>query len=108
LGIAQLVEQADLRGTATTTLGLTSVKHSWIRGALAAIGQYVLKQTLETGKIVRDTVVKEGVRQAMHHPDALAAAMIAFLAEAKPILVALANALHAQFGWITSLLSHVL
>jgi hypothetical protein len=107
IDIAIKIEKTSNNATASITQGVTSVKHSWIRGALAAIGQYVLKQFREIGKVARDTVVKEGVTQAIQHPDKLAVAMTAFLAGAKPILMSLAEALRAQFGWIASLFSHL-
>ncbi|WP_371126085.1 Clp protease N-terminal domain-containing protein [Bradyrhizobium sp.] len=104
--IKRLDESASNLGVPVTQ-GATSVKHSWIRGALGAIGQYLLKQGREVGKVARDSAVKEGVSHLMKHPDQLFAAMVSFLAASKPILLSLAGALEAQFGWIVSLLSRL-
>jgi hypothetical protein len=110
LEIASEVRMVDKNATnarASVTQGLTSLKHSWIRGALAAMGQYVLRQVREIGKIARDTAVKEGATEVMKHPDQLVASIVSFLAESKSILLSLADTLQTQFGWIASLLHHL-
>jgi hypothetical protein len=103
----QIMDQTATNAGVSITQGAASVKHSWIRGALAAIGQYVLKQGREISKVARDAAVKESVVQVMKHPDQLVVSMVTFLAESKSILLSLANKLQAQFGWIASLLSHL-
>jgi hypothetical protein len=107
LDVAQTIEKTAANAVVEGTQGLISVKHSWIRGALAAIGQYVLKQGSDICKIARDAVVKDGIKKLIEHPDKLAAAMFAFLVDAKPILISLAEALRAQFAWIWSLFAHL-
>jgi hypothetical protein len=110
LETASDIETLDNTGTSAglgVTQGVAAVKHSWVRGALAAIGQYLLRQGREITKTARDATVKESVSQAMKHPDALLASMMSFLSQSKSALLSLADNLHAQFGWIISLLSHL-
>jgi fructose-specific phosphotransferase system component IIB len=103
----QIVDDAVSNAGVPITQGATAVKHSWTRGALAAIGQYVLRQGREITKAARDAVVKEGVSQAIKHSDQLVASMLNFLQQSKPLLLSLADALQSQFGWIISLLAHL-
>jgi len=87
----------------TSTRGEISTKHSWIRGALASIGQYIFKHASDTLKVARDATVKEAVSHFFKNSDQLSAAINAFLAAAKPALLTLAHNLQSTFGWITSL-----
>lgn len=103
--IQHIEAQAD--SGSLSTRGAISAKHSWLRGALSSIGQYVLKQFEGVTKIARDAAVKETVSQAVKNPDQLAGAIIAFLQSAKPQLLMLAENLRGAFGWIVSLLSHL-
>jgi hypothetical protein len=103
----QMIDQTATKIGVPITQGAASVKHSWIRGALAAIGQYVLRQGREISKAARDATVKESVAQLMKNPDQLIVSMVTFLAKSKSILLSLADMLHAQFGWIASLLSNL-
>ena len=91
------VKRGDLptRDKAVSGLGL-----AWLRGALATMGQQVLKglkaMPEESGKAVAQALVARG--------DVLLGAIVTFLAQAARELVALAAAQPQAFSWLSHLL----
>jgi hypothetical protein len=87
----------------TPTQGEIAVTHSWVRGALASIGNYLLKQAGESMKVLRDALIKESVS----HPDKLTMAIAEFLRNGKEVFLSLAHSFQSTFGWLETLLSHL-
>ena len=83
----------------------TSAKHRWLRGALAAMGSYILSQTKKISAVARDSLVKEGVSSVLSNHDKLSGYIISFLSNNKDQLQVIATALKTGFGWLTALLS---
>lgn len=98
--IRKLNKQETKSGLAPSE-GTTAIKHSWLRGALGSIGQFLLQQTKESAKVARDEAIKEGVKNQV----ALRQSILEFIFDAKNLLSSIAEKLPAAFGWITSLLT---
>jgi hypothetical protein len=104
LEIKELSEQEKNAGHSPSE-GTTSIKHSWLRGALASIGRYLVGETKEAGKIVRDEALKEEKKEILKDPDQLKKAIMKFLESSRDTLSFLADKLPSSFGWITFLFS---
>jgi hypothetical protein len=87
------------------TQGTAATKHSWLRGALASIGQYLVRQTKEGTKVARDTVIKEKVSEVLKNPNRLTSSILKFIDDAKDALLSLAEKFPSAFGWISFLMS---
>ena len=85
--------------------GTTAIKHSWLRGSLAALGRHILGQTKDSAKIVRDEALKEGTKAIIKDPDKLTKSIMSFLENSKDTLSILAEKLPSSFGWIGFLFS---
>lgn len=83
----------------------SAIKHSWLRGALASIGHHLLRQSKESGKVARDTAIKEEVAGLLKDRSRLTTSVLEFLNEAKDSLLSIGEKLPSAFGWISALLS---
>lgn len=102
-GLTQEIKAAsDLEAAAggPPSQGTIAIKHGWLRGALASIGQYLLKQIRESAKVARDGAIKAATSELVKHPDALTAAILTFLDKGKDALLVLAHKLPSVFGWL--------
>lgn len=101
----EIARLSDLDNMSTMpSRGVESMKHAWLRGALASMGQYVLTQTKKIAAAARDAATKELVSAATRNSDRLLGSIIVFFEGAKTQLLTLADTLTHSFGWIRSLL----
>jgi len=104
--IKQLNDQESaVVASSPPTLAATATKHSWLRGSLAAIGQFFLDHTKELIKQTRDALAKHAAGIIITGSLTLAGAISTFLVNASQYLLELSQKLQATFGWIESLLS---
>ncbi len=101
----KLIDDLEKSTGQTPTQGTSAIKHSWLRGALASIGQYLLRQSKESAKVARDVIVKEEVAIVLKDRTQLTASIMEFIKEAKDSLLSMGERLPATFGWISALLS---
>jgi hypothetical protein len=101
----KLIDDLEKSTGQTPTQGTSAIKHSWLRGALASIGQYLLRQSKESAKVARDAVVKEEVTVLLKDRTRLTASILEFLREARDSLLSMGERLPSTFGWISALLS---
>jgi hypothetical protein len=100
-GVLELQSSID---ETTPTRAVVATKHGWLRGALAAIGHYILGQAKSVTKVARDSLIKEAIAQAFKDPKNLFFAIAGFLISAQNALIHLAEKLPISFGWILDLL----
>jgi hypothetical protein len=79
---------------------IVAVKHGWLRGALAAIGRYILKKGAEFTKVIRDGIIGGAAFEVAKQPESLVAAIFVFLVKARTALLQPADAFPATFGWL--------
>jgi hypothetical protein len=104
--ITREIQAADAEERSAAKLpsqGITAAKHGWVRGILAAIGNYLLEQVKAAINVARDATIKEKIAQAAKD-GGLAAAVLSFLAKIHHELLAASDRLEATFGWLRHLL----
>ena len=104
LEITKAVSDLDQDRRQPPIKGAVAAKHGWLRGAVSAIGQFVLEQLKAIGGVARDTATGEIVSLWAKSPDTLLAAIVVLLASAKEQLLSLSLNLEGTFGWLRSLL----
>jgi hypothetical protein len=82
-----------------------AVRHNWLRGILAAMGNVLLSQGPGMLKAGRDAAVKVAVEKAVEHRKALATAIGLLLWNGRDALLALASQLPTAFGWVQHLIN---
>jgi hypothetical protein len=83
---------------------VVAVKHSWLRGTLAAIGQLILQKGSEFAKAARDGMIGGAAYDFAKEPGNLVTAVAVFLMAARDALLRLADTLPVAFGWLRQML----
>ena len=72
-------------------INATATKHGWLRGTLAAIGQFLLQQLGGISKAARDAVVKDAISASITHRSQLVDISLRFLHQSISLLGDLAS-----------------
>jgi hypothetical protein len=102
--LKKLSDAESVRG-APPSRGASSVQHGWLRGALSAMGNFVLKRIYHLVSDVTKKITNDVLSKLTQNPDALVAAVLTFFQAARSSLLALAGLLSNSFGWIRSFFS---
>lgn len=101
----RILDDVEKKSGQPPSQGTTAIKHSWLRGALASMGQYLLRQLKGSAEAARDATIENEVATLLKDRAPLTRSIIKFLSEAKDSLWAMAESLPSAFGWLTALLS---